>query len=114
MNRATASSACERDFRAGWIVTLCGGGGDYAPTTEAEWIAFARSLPSGEVYNLVRGADPAGPIVGYRRTENRWRHYEKLARRPAARASAAPRRRCRRARRRLRQTRGQTAAGAAA
>src|SRR5512144_2159182 len=43
----------ERDFRAGWIVTLCGGGVDYAPNTEAEWIAFARSLPSGEVYNLV-------------------------------------------------------------
>lgn len=59
-----------------WIVTLCGGGGDCPPTTEREYLQFARSLPSGEVYNLIRAAEPASQIVGYRRTENRWRHYE--------------------------------------
>jgi 2-polyprenyl-6-methoxyphenol hydroxylase-like FAD-dependent oxidoreductase len=65
-----------------WIVTLCGGGGDYAPLSEPEFVEFARSLPSGEVYNLIRDAEPAGPIAGYRRTENRWRHYESLSRQP--------------------------------
>jgi 2-polyprenyl-6-methoxyphenol hydroxylase-like FAD-dependent oxidoreductase len=61
-----------------WIVTMCGGGGDHAPTTEAGYLDFARSLPSGEVYNLIRSAEPLSPIVGYRRTENLWRHYERL------------------------------------
>ena len=61
-----------------WMVTMCGGGGDFAPTTESEHFNFARSLPSGEVYNLIRRAEPLSPIVGYRRTENRWRRYEHL------------------------------------
>jgi 2-polyprenyl-6-methoxyphenol hydroxylase-like FAD-dependent oxidoreductase len=34
------------------------------------------------VYNLLRSAEPASPIVGYRRTENCWRHYERLPRQP--------------------------------
>jgi 2-polyprenyl-6-methoxyphenol hydroxylase-like FAD-dependent oxidoreductase len=41
-------------------------------------LLFARSLPSGEVHSLIRDAGPAKPIVGYRRTENCWRHYEHL------------------------------------
>ncbi len=61
-----------------WMVTMCGGGGDYAPSTEPEHLNFARSLPSGEIYNLIQKAEPLSPIVGYRRTENRWRHYEQL------------------------------------
>jgi 2-polyprenyl-6-methoxyphenol hydroxylase-like FAD-dependent oxidoreductase len=62
-----------------WMVTLCGGGGDFAPTSEQDFVDFARSLPSGEVYNLICSAEPAGPIAGYRRTENRRRHYERLS-----------------------------------
>jgi 2-polyprenyl-6-methoxyphenol hydroxylase-like FAD-dependent oxidoreductase len=65
-----------------WMVTLCGGGGDFAPTSEQDFIDFARSLPSGEIYNLICSAEPAGPIAGYRRTENRRRHYERLSRLP--------------------------------
>jgi 2-polyprenyl-6-methoxyphenol hydroxylase-like FAD-dependent oxidoreductase len=65
-----------------WVVTLCGGGGDYPPTDEAGFLAFARSLPSGEVYDLLRSTTPAVPIVAYRRTENRWRHYDRLSRQP--------------------------------
>ena len=61
-----------------WMITMCGGGGDHAPVTEPEHLNFARSLPSGEVYNLIRKAEPLSPIIGYRRTENRWRHYERL------------------------------------
>jgi hypothetical protein len=65
-----------------WIVTVAGGGGDYAPTTESEFLEFARSLPTGEIYSLIRNSTPLTGITGYRRTENRWRHFEKLRRLP--------------------------------
>lgn len=65
-----------------WIVTLIGGGGDYPPTDEAEMLEFARSLPVPVLYELMRDAEPLGPIVGHRATENRLRHYERLARFP--------------------------------
>jgi 2-polyprenyl-6-methoxyphenol hydroxylase-like FAD-dependent oxidoreductase len=65
-----------------WIVTQAGGGGDFAPSDEQQYLDFARSLPSGEIYNLIRRAEPSGPITRYRRTENRWRHYERLRRLP--------------------------------
>lgn len=65
-----------------WIVTLIGGGGDYPPTEEAEALEYARSLPVPCLYELMRDAEPRGPLVGHRATENRWRHYERLARFP--------------------------------
>jgi 2-polyprenyl-6-methoxyphenol hydroxylase-like FAD-dependent oxidoreductase len=65
-----------------WIVTLSGGGGDYAPTEEASFLEFARSLPQRHVFDLITSSQPLGPICGYRRTENRRRHYERLNRFP--------------------------------
>jgi 2-polyprenyl-6-methoxyphenol hydroxylase-like FAD-dependent oxidoreductase len=65
-----------------WIVTVCGGGGDYAPVEEGPFLEFVRSLPDPQLYDLVRQSEPLGPIVGYRRMENRWRHYEDMERRP--------------------------------
>ena len=65
-----------------WIVTLGGGGGDHPPTDEAGFHAFMASLPSPVILESVREAEPITPIFGYRATENRWRHYERLARRP--------------------------------
>ena len=65
-----------------WIVTLGGGGGDYPPTDEAGFEAFMRTLPSHIIHDAVRSAEPLSPIYGYRATENRWRHYERLSRRP--------------------------------
>ncbi len=65
-----------------WIVTLSGGGKDYPPTDEEGFLAFARSLASPALYEAIKDAKPLSPISGYRRTENRWRHYERLARWP--------------------------------
>lgn len=65
-----------------WILTLMGVGGEYPPTDEEGFLAFARSLPSPVIYEAIRRAEPAGPIAGFRRMENRLYHYERLARRP--------------------------------
>lgn len=65
-----------------WMVTLGAGGKDYPPTDEAGWLEFARSLPTSIVYDTLKHAEPLSPIRGYRRTENRWRHYERLERLP--------------------------------
>lgn len=65
-----------------WIVTLSGAGKDYPPTDEAGFRAFARSLRHPLLYETIKEAEPLSPIVGSRSTENRWRHYERLARQP--------------------------------
>jgi 2-polyprenyl-6-methoxyphenol hydroxylase-like FAD-dependent oxidoreductase len=60
------------------LVNLIGVGGDYPPTDEAGFLEFARSLASSEVYKAIVNAEPISPIYGYRRTDNRLYHYEKL------------------------------------
>ncbi|MGK7952380.1 MAG: NAD(P)/FAD-dependent oxidoreductase, partial [Xenococcaceae cyanobacterium] len=65
-----------------WIITLWGSDRDYPPTDEAGFLKFARSLPSPLLYEAIAAADPISPIYGYRATENRLWHYEKLARWP--------------------------------
>jgi 2-polyprenyl-6-methoxyphenol hydroxylase-like FAD-dependent oxidoreductase len=65
-----------------WLVTLLGGGFDYPPTTDEEFIQFARSLASPIIYEAIRDAEPLTPIRGYRATENRLRHFERAARLP--------------------------------
>ena len=65
-----------------WGVTLYGVGGDYPPTDEEGFMNFARSLRSPILYQAIRDAEPLSDISGYRDTENRRRHYEKLRRQP--------------------------------
>jgi 2-polyprenyl-6-methoxyphenol hydroxylase-like FAD-dependent oxidoreductase len=65
-----------------WMVTLAGAGRDYPPIDEAGFLEFARSLPVPTLYEAIKNAQPLSPISGYRRTENRWRHFERLARWP--------------------------------
>lgn len=65
-----------------WMVLAGGYGGDYPPTDEAEFVAFARGMRTPLFAQAIQAARPLGPIYGYRYTENRWRHYEKLARWP--------------------------------
>lgn len=65
-----------------WIVTMIGGGGDYPPTDEEGYLEFARSLRSSLLYDAIVGAEPLTPVTGYRRTDNRRRHYEKLTAMP--------------------------------
>ncbi len=64
------------------MVTLAGGGGEYPPVDEDGFLAFARKLRHPAIAELIRQSEPLSPIAGYRGTENRWRHYEKLRRRP--------------------------------
>jgi 2-polyprenyl-6-methoxyphenol hydroxylase-like FAD-dependent oxidoreductase len=65
-----------------WIATLVGVGRDYPPTDEAGFLDFARTMRSPVVYEVLKDAKPLSPIYGYRRTENRLRHYEKLSHLP--------------------------------
>lgn len=65
-----------------WVVTLIGANGDYPPTDEEGFMAFARSLPTPVIYNLIKDAKPISSISGYRKLENRWRRYERMERLP--------------------------------
>jgi len=65
------------------VITLAGCLRDYPPTDIAGWKAFAATLPTPELADMVRDRDPLGPIASYRFAANRQRHYEKLAAFPA-------------------------------
>jgi 2-polyprenyl-6-methoxyphenol hydroxylase-like FAD-dependent oxidoreductase len=60
-----------------WLVTIAGVMRDYPPTDEEGFLRFARSLSSPELYRAIEHARPLSRIWGYRKTENRLRHYEK-------------------------------------
>lgn len=66
-----------------WIITLAGMGRDYPPTDEAEFVRYAQSLRTPMVYDALRQARRLTPITGYRATENRLRHYERMPAWPA-------------------------------
>lgn len=63
-----------------WHVTLIGMGADYPPTSEDGFLAFARSLPTPQLYQAIAAAEPLTEPCGYRQTQNRMRHYERLPR----------------------------------
>lgn len=63
-----------------WLVTLAGIARDYPPTDEAGFLDFAQRLATPTLYEAIRAAEPLSPVWGYRRTENRLRHYEWLPR----------------------------------
>jgi 2-polyprenyl-6-methoxyphenol hydroxylase-like FAD-dependent oxidoreductase len=65
-----------------WHVALAGMNKDYPPTQEDAFLEFAKSLPDSILYDAIKEAEPLSPIYGYRRTENRWRHFERLKRQP--------------------------------
>ncbi|MBR8838343.1 MAG: hypothetical protein DSM106950_31155 [Stigonema ocellatum SAG 48.90 = DSM 106950] len=65
-----------------WVVTLAGIGRDYPPTDEAGFLDFARSLHTPIIYEAIKDAQANSPLYAYKRTENSWRHYEKLSRLP--------------------------------
>ena len=65
-----------------WIVTLIGWVRDYPPDDEAEFLAFARSLPQPDLYEAIKDAEPLTPIAIHKFPANRRRHYERLPRFP--------------------------------
>jgi len=65
-----------------WMVMLAGMMQDYPPTQdEAAFLAFAQSVDP-TFHAAILQAEPLTEIFGYRRTENRLRHYDQLARWP--------------------------------
>jgi 2-polyprenyl-6-methoxyphenol hydroxylase-like FAD-dependent oxidoreductase len=64
-----------------WVVMMAGANKDYPPTDEEGFDAFARSL-GPEFYAAVEAAEPISKPLGYRGTQSRWLHYEKLERWP--------------------------------
>ena len=62
-----------------WLVTLIGGGGDYPPSDESQFLEFARSLPVPTIYDAIRSAEPISPIKTHRGTENRLRRFERAS-----------------------------------
>jgi 2-polyprenyl-6-methoxyphenol hydroxylase-like FAD-dependent oxidoreductase len=65
-----------------WMVALIGAGRDHPPTDDAGFLEFARGLRSPLLYETIRDAEPVSPIFGYRNTDNRRRHFERLGRWP--------------------------------
>jgi 2-polyprenyl-6-methoxyphenol hydroxylase-like FAD-dependent oxidoreductase len=65
-----------------WIVTVAGVNKDYPPTDTEGFLEFTKTLASPAVYEAIRHATPVSQVYGYRRTDNRWRHYELLERFP--------------------------------
>ncbi len=65
-----------------WVVTLSGIGDDHPPIEEDGFLAFANSLRNPVLYDVIKDAAPLSSISSYRRTENRLRHYDQLARFP--------------------------------
>ncbi len=63
-----------------WQATLIGMSQDCPPTDEEGYMEFARSLPGSRFYEVISAAKPVSPIVGYRRAENRLRHFDEMQR----------------------------------
>lgn len=61
-----------------WHVALMGVAGDYPPTDEANFLAYARSLPTQALYEAIKDAEPLDRIRGFRLTDNQVRRYDTL------------------------------------
>jgi len=66
-----------------WHVTLVGRFGAYPPHDEAGFFAFAKSLHTPKLYNLVKDAEQLTGISYYRFPTSVQRHYERLTTFPA-------------------------------
>lgn len=65
-----------------WSVTLGGYNGDFAPLDDAGFLEFARGMPTQDIYQLIKDAEPLTEPLAYRFKANQRRHYERLARFP--------------------------------
>lgn len=66
-----------------WIVTIGGYAGDFAPLDHAGFVEYARSLPTPDIYNVIKDAEPLSEPVAYRFAASLRRHYEQLKQFPA-------------------------------
>jgi flavin-dependent dehydrogenase len=61
-----------------WHVSLAGRFGEYPPTDEAGFFAFAKALPSPRLYELIKDADRLDDITHHRFPTSIQRHYERM------------------------------------
>lgn len=65
-----------------WVATIGGLARVHPPTDDAGFLEFVRNFQMPTIYEVLRTLKPISPIYGYRRTENRWVHFERLRRWP--------------------------------
>ena len=65
-----------------WVVTLGGYLGDHTSIKYPEFLESARQLPSPEIYNVIKNAEPLGKPVAYKFPANLRHQYEGLSRFP--------------------------------
>lgn len=65
-----------------WIVTFGGYNGDFPPLDPQGFLDFSRRLPTPEIYNLIKDAEPLTEPIPYRFPANQRRRYERLSRFP--------------------------------
>ena len=61
-----------------WHVTLAGRFGNYPPHDVEGFFAFAKSLYTSKMYDLIKDAERVTDITSYRTPTSVWRHYERL------------------------------------
>ncbi len=66
-----------------WILTIGGFHGDAAPTDEAGYQRYARSLPHPMIADLLERVEPLTPVMTHRLSSNQRRHFNKAAVVPA-------------------------------
>jgi 2-polyprenyl-6-methoxyphenol hydroxylase-like FAD-dependent oxidoreductase len=66
-----------------WILTLAGFHGDAPPIDADGFAAFARSLPSPLIADLLERVDALSPVMTHRMPTSQRRHFERLRRPPA-------------------------------
>ena len=66
-----------------WIVTLVGRFGAFPPTDEAGFLAFAESLHTPHLHDLIKDAERVADIAPFRYAQSVQRHYERLEAFPA-------------------------------
>jgi 2-polyprenyl-6-methoxyphenol hydroxylase-like FAD-dependent oxidoreductase len=64
------------------IVTILGAARDYPPTGAEGFVEWTRDLRTPLIYEALEDAEPLTPVHSYRRTENRFRHFERMPRWP--------------------------------
>jgi 2-polyprenyl-6-methoxyphenol hydroxylase-like FAD-dependent oxidoreductase len=65
-----------------WNISLAGWAGDHAPSDEAGFLEYARSLAAPDIYNVLPRLEPLTDFVTHKFPSNLRRHYEKLTRFP--------------------------------
>jgi 2-polyprenyl-6-methoxyphenol hydroxylase-like FAD-dependent oxidoreductase len=61
-----------------WMLTTFGVAGAEPPRELADMIDFVGALGPSHVHEVLRTADPIGPVCQFRYAESRWRRYDRL------------------------------------